>query len=112
MNFGRKLKYIRQDNNLTQSELASIIGISRSNVANLELSKVRPSSLLINCISLKFNIDIDWLTNDDDNENIGIIPKSIKSEIIENYNKLDNDYKVFIENQIVELLKIQNNTFK
>ena len=55
MTFANKLKLIRKTNNLTQSEFAESIGISRGNLSGLELGKVSPTPLLINCVSLMYN---------------------------------------------------------
>ena len=112
MSFAKKIKLIRNANNLTQEQFAKSIGISRSNMANLEVSKVTPTQLLINCICLTYNVDKEWLTNDTDNDTDLINLKSKKqfqNLIIEKYEQLDDVYKKFIENQIKDLLKIQNN---
>ena len=112
MSFAKKLKLIRNTNNLTQEQFAKSIGISRSNMANLELNKVAPTQLLVNCICLTYNIDKEWLTTDTDSDDDLISLKSKKqfqNLIIEKYEQLDDVYKKFVETQIKDLLKIQNN---
>lgn len=108
MIFADKLKLLRKANNLTQAKFADSIGISRGNLSGLELGKVTPTPLLINCVSLTYNIDKDWLT-DDDNEDLGALNGStnMAALIAEKYELLDDNYKKFVENQILQLLEMQ-----
>ena len=108
MTFANKLKLIRKTNNLTQAEFAESIGISRGNLSGLVLGKVAPTPLLINCISLMYNIDKNWLI-DDNNDDLSVLNGStnIASLIGEKYGQLDDKYKKFVENQILQLLELQ-----
>ena len=108
MTFANKLKLIRKTNNLTQAEYAESIGISRGNLSGLELGKVAPTPLLINCISLMYNIDKNWLI-DDNNDDLSVLNGStnIASLIGEKYGQLDDKYKKFVEYQILQLLELQ-----
>jgi len=110
MDIRDKIKLIRKANNLTQADFAAAIGISRGNLANIELGKVAPTRMFINCVSLMYNIDKKWLTDDDINDlsalngSTNMIPLITKK-----YKKLDEKYKKFVENQINYLLSIQEN---
>lgn len=106
--FSEKLKLIRKTNNLTQSEFANSIGISRGNLANIELGNVEPTQIFINCISLMYNIDKNWLL-DDSNNDLSALNGSINALALikEKYEKLDDKYKLFVEKQINQLLEIQ-----
>ena len=68
MTFANKLKLIRKTNNLTQAAFAQSIGISRGNLSGFELGKVSPTLLQLIVISLMYNIDKNWLI---DENNIG-----------------------------------------
>lgn len=109
MNFQEKLKLIRKTNNLTQAEFANSIGISRGNLANIELGKVEPTQVFINCVSLMYNINKNWLL-DDSNSDLSALNGStnILSLIMDKYEHLDDKYKKFVENQINQLLELQN----
>ena len=61
MSFGTNLKKIRQDNNLTQEELAKKINTSRSNIANYENDKNMPSIDVLEKLSKVFNCSTDYL---------------------------------------------------
>lgn len=66
MSFGTNLKKIRQDNNLTQEELAKKIDTSRSNIANYENDKNMPSIDILEKLSEIFNCSIDYLLGKSD----------------------------------------------
>lgn len=66
MSFGNILKKLRQDNNLTQEELAKKINTSRSNIANYENDKNMPSVDILEKISQVFNCSIDYLLGKSD----------------------------------------------
>lgn len=61
MSFGNILKKLRQDENLTQEELAKKLNSSRSNIANYENDKNMPSVDVLNKLAEIFNCSIDYL---------------------------------------------------
>ncbi len=69
MSFGNNLKKIRQENNLTQEELAKKINTSRSNIANYENDKNMPSIDILNKLSETFNCSTDYLLGKSDIKN-------------------------------------------
>lgn len=108
MNFPEKLKLIRKANNLTQADFANSIGVSRGNLANIELGKVEPTQVFINCVSLMYNVDKNWLL-DDTNNDLSALNGSTNmlTLIMDKYEQLDDKYKKFVENQINQLLELQ-----
>lgn len=109
MKFSEKLRLVRRTNNLTQVEFARSLGISRGNLSGLELGNVKPTQLFINCVSLMYNIDKNWLM-DDNNHDLSALngSSSLIFQIMEQYDQLNGPYKKFVETQIKELLEIQN----
>ena len=69
MSFGTNLKKIRQDNDLTQEELAKKISTSRSNIANYENDKNMPSIDILEKLSEILNCSIDYLLGKSDIKN-------------------------------------------
>ena len=69
MKFGNILKKLRQDNNLTQEELAKKIDTSRSNIANYENNKNMPSIDVLDKLSKLFNVSTDYLLGKSDIRN-------------------------------------------
>lgn len=113
MKFNEKLKLIRKTNNQTQAKFAEAIGVSRGNLSGLEHGRVGPTPVLINCVSLMFNIDKKWLLDDSNNDLSALNGSAnILTLIIEKYSQLDPPYKRFVENQINELLAIQRDARK
>jgi len=111
MKFHEKLKLIRKVNNLTQAEFGDAIGISRGNLSALELGKIEPTRVFINCVALTFHIDKNWLL-DDSNSDLSALASPVKtpSVIMGRYERLTAPYQKLIENQINELLLIQGDT--
>lgn len=69
MSFGNILKKIRQDNSLTQEDLAKKIETSRSNIANYENDKNMPSIDVLDKLAKTFNCSIDYLLGKSDIKN-------------------------------------------
>lgn len=109
MNFSEKLKLVRKSNDLTQEEFAKTLGVSRGNIANMESGTSKPTQLLINCISMLYNIDKNWLADDSNSSLSGLKTKKNDTELIEKkYSELNDEYKKFVEKTIENLLSIQN----
>lgn len=108
MKFNEKLRLVRKTIGLTQDKFSSQLGISRGNLANIELGKIEPTHVLINCVSLMFNVDKQWLINDD-NSDTSILKSciNVSQEILVKYEQLSEKNKWFINQQIDLLLKIQ-----
>lgn len=69
MTFGNILKKLRQDNNMTQDELAKKIDTSRSNIANYENGKNMPSVDILEKLSKLFDCTTDYLLGKSDIRN-------------------------------------------
>lgn len=69
MTFGQKLKKLRNENNLTQEQLAEMIFVTRTAISKWETDSGYPSIDSLKAISNLFGIKIDELISDDDIEN-------------------------------------------
>jgi transcriptional regulator with XRE-family HTH domain len=58
-----RIKMIRQNEGLTQSQFADKIGLSRNYVAMIEIGQREPSDRTISDICRIFDIQEDWLTD-------------------------------------------------
>ncbi|MDO5028106.1 MAG: helix-turn-helix domain-containing protein [Bacillota bacterium] len=66
MNFGSKLRKLREDRNMTQADLAKALGLSLKAVSNYELKGTRPRKMeMYEKISQLFQVDINYLLTDD-----------------------------------------------
>ncbi len=73
MTFGQKLKKLRNDNNLTQEQLAEMIFVTRTAISKWETDNGYPSIDSLKAISNLFSISIDELISDADIENKKVI---------------------------------------
>ncbi len=64
MNFGERLRQLRNDKGLTQPELAEAMGIEQSYLSKLENDKSLPSSDVLNRILDVFGIEVGDLVDD------------------------------------------------
>lgn len=60
-NFKDMLKYLRVRNNLSQSELADKLGVSKSTVSMYEVGKREPDFETLEAIADFFNVDMNFL---------------------------------------------------
>jgi transcriptional regulator with XRE-family HTH domain len=80
MNFGTRLKKLRTDNNLTQLQLAEILGTSKSNISKYEAGSVEPNLETLVKISKEFGESIDNLLDTSKQECVdNTIGKTISS---------------------------------
>jgi len=61
MTFSDRLKELRKEKNLTQEELAKILGISRSTIAGYETERKEPDYETLKKIADFFNVSTDYL---------------------------------------------------
>ena len=76
MTFGEKLKKLRNDNHLTQDELADKILVTRTAISKWETDKGYPSIESLKQLSSLFGISIDDLISDADVENKRILDET------------------------------------
>ncbi len=62
---GKRIKYERQRLELTQEELANMIGVTKNCVGAWETGRNLPDILTINDLSLMFKIPIDYFLKDE-----------------------------------------------
>ena len=58
MNFGEKVRQLRAERNLTQPQLAQLVGIEQSYLSKLENDKSIPSADIFQAILKAFSIDV------------------------------------------------------
>lgn len=73
MTFGRKLKKLRQDNQMTQEELAERLYVTRTAVSKWETDKGYPAIDTLKTVSELFGVPVDDLISDDDVTNTRLL---------------------------------------
>lgn len=66
MDFANRLKELRKNKDLSQSQLASKLGISKSTISMLEVGSRKPSWELLEQIADFFNVDMNFLLGKED----------------------------------------------
>jgi len=59
--FGQKLRQLRKDNNLSQKQLASLIGVQNSVISFYELGDRVPSPEVIKKLAVTLHVSADYL---------------------------------------------------
>lgn len=114
MNFGEKLRKLRNDRKMTQEELAKRVGVSRATIAGYETKgKEPPYSTLIK-IAKELNCSIDYLLKNNVEDNVNIEKNNYYSSVISEREDLQQLIKE-TENlnpdsiyRIIEIIKIIN----
>lgn len=58
---GKRIKYIRKDNHLNQSDFGKKLRLSQDLISALELGKRKPQLDTLDLIALHFGVKLDWL---------------------------------------------------
>ena len=66
MTYGRIIRELRQENNLTQKELAEKIGYSKAIIGFWENEKNEPTISALVMLSKVFNVSIDYLAGNNE----------------------------------------------
>lgn len=114
MDIGKNICNIRKKTNLTQQDLADILGISRSAISRIE-SKASIDTSLLEKISTALNVPLITLLFDDENDASGDIASDIVTSVksirnlhsnsIESYRKLPDKTKNFMRALGIEIYK-------
>jgi transcriptional regulator with XRE-family HTH domain len=111
MKFNIRLKQIRQKNNLTQSELADILGLKPTAISNYESERNEPSFDKLIALSKYFDVSCDYLLGVTDSYlPVGgeVLDKDIV-EFFDLYQQLTPENTVEIRSYINYLLYKQKN---
>ncbi len=96
MNIGTKIKKIRYSNNISQADMAKLLEINRNYLSRIETNKSVPSAEILTKLANNFNVSIDALLRENDENNNDSKIKLINKELI----KLDSSKLDFIINMI------------
>lgn len=71
MTFGDRLRQLRKEFNLTQTQLADKISLSKANVSKYESNSIEPNLQTLRLLSKFFGVSIDYLLGDTDDRTGG-----------------------------------------
>ena len=109
MTFQNRLKQLREENNLTQLELAQKFNITSQTISQYERGIRTPDFNLLNSITDFFGVSVDYLLGRTDirnfNDNNASVDKE-ESSLIDDYKKLNSIGKKEAEKRVKELTLI------
>ena len=104
MILGYRLKELRKDNNMSQSELGKLIGVSKVSVSGYENGTRIPSMQILISILNVFNVSADFILGRELNivcendENLSVLMASIDIDIIKELKTRPALYNAIAEN--------------
>lgn len=96
--FGMKIKQLRKDNDMTQSDLADILKCSLSKIAMWETEKRDPTKDDLILLSNVFNVSTDYLLGRTDERNTNIKNNKL------NIDKNEKDVEELLEETMSQIL--------
>lgn len=79
MNYGERLKRLREDRKLSQQQLADRLNINRSTYARYELGQTQPDYETLQRLADFYEVSVDYLFGRENNNNLpGLTPKDEK----------------------------------
>ncbi|AGR08002.1 XRE family transcriptional regulator [Listeria monocytogenes] len=97
--FANMLKKLRKNENLTQDQLASKIGITRDTLANYETGRREPDFTTLKNIASYFEVSTDYLLGRDEIDNSDLLAAHIDDDLTEDERIEIEKYLKFIRSQ-------------
>lgn len=92
--FGERLKELREDQGMTQSDLAIMLNTSRTTISSYESNTNEPSFQILIKISDIFNVSTDYLLcRTKEKQNLNLLNSTNKDFLLKLY-ELANSYKI------------------
>ena len=114
MNFGQRLKLLREQNTVTQDELSKHLGVGRPTIAGYETKGKQPSFELLEKIADFFDVSIDYLLGRTDVKSSSELSVeedldgySISNKISKEINELSPESQEELK-KLIELYKIRD----
>jgi len=92
-----RIKRIRKENNLTQSEFASKVGATRAMIASYEGGAVTPSDSMLKLISKEFGVSYAWLKTGEGPMNDPLPNDSALGKLTETYLSLPERLRMMVD---------------
>ena len=105
MTLGEKIKKLRKEKNISQTELADAIGVHQSHIGRYERNDSVPTAFIIKKMAHLFNVSADYLLSEEDGEIAASLTsdKELLSQFQE-ISRLNDENKRFIKKMIKMVL--------
>ena len=105
MEFGERLKSLRLQAKLTQTEVADKVGVSQPQYARWEAGKRKPSSETLEKFANFFGVTMDYLSgNDEELNNVELLFRM-------NSNGLTEEEKIIFKKELIEFMEERKKAF-
>lgn len=102
---GDRVKKLREENNMSQIDVAKRTGISRSNIGKIENNLISPNCNAVAELARLFNVTTDWLIL---GESLSQSIRPEDAELLAMYHALSRDDKLKVEGFISALQPVGN----
>lgn len=107
MDFSTRLKELRTDNDMLQSDLAEKLNLKSSAISKYEKSLTQPSIETIIKLADIFNVTVDYIVGASDIKNPYDVSRITPSEanLVDNFRKLTYENKIRIDERIKTMIE-------
>lgn len=107
MDFSTRLKELRTDNDMLQSNLAEKLNLKSSAISKYEKGLTQPSIETIIKLAEIFNVTVDYLVGASDIKNPYDVIRITSSEadLVDNFRKLTHENKIRIDERIKTMIE-------
>ncbi|MCC9760489.1 helix-turn-helix transcriptional regulator, partial [Streptococcus agalactiae] len=106
MTFAKRLRELRQLNNITQIEMANKLGLNRVTYTNYEREKSEPSISTLKEIATIFNVSIDYLIDFEDDTKGKNNRKKLLLSLEAELKKINRSFELEIKSLLIDLLNL------
>lgn len=103
MNFGDRILQLRNQNNVSQPELAAVLHVGRTTISNYETNYSKPDIETLVKIADYFNVSIDYLLGHS-NEKYRELEND-EQNVLAYYSRLDDEDKNYIKGLMIQLFR-------
>lgn len=101
---GYRIKCIRKENNLNQTQFAKSIGISQGNLSEIEMGNSNPSAETLVSLRQQYYVNLNWLLTGNDSEDGTTYKDDNEKKLLEGYRRLSDYDKI----EIIEIVELKN----
>lgn len=98
---GEKIKNLRIAYGYTRQVAAERLGVTSTTIQNWEIGKTEPNLLTLKAIAYDYGVTVDYLTNNNDNDNTLDVSKMTRQRMIQTINSMSSEDIVALDRIIL-----------
>ena len=92
-----RVKAVRKENGLTQTEFAERLGVSRDVIATYESGRVVPGDSILKLISKEFSVSFAWLKTGDGPMEDPVVDDAVETKLLNTYQNMPDRLRVLVD---------------